>query len=244
MVQVAIDDSNRGQENDPAFILAGWMAPVNNWALFTEQWDKELKKEPSISLLKSNEALNFRNNFGGYSDRERDDRLLGFVKIINDATFASIRLALVKNDFDRILKASKGSLKKMYALPTAALVTRTLYFAVRRKMRQTFEFIFDAEIMTPNQLKDMEKEAKDGLPPKTARMVKGFRHDTDHNFYPLQAADLFAGYVREDLIARAAGREFKSPVWTALNKKPCVEVDLSEDNLTDLRRRMEEKLKG
>jgi len=73
-------------------------------------------------------------------------------------------------------------------------------------------------------------------------MLKRFRHDTDDNFFPLQAADLFAGYVREDLIAKAEGREFKSPVWTALNKKPCVEVDLSEENLKDLRRRIESKM--
>ena len=129
----------------------------------------------------------------------------------------------------------------MYALPTAALVTRTLYFALERKMQQTFEFIFDAEIMTPQQLADMEKEARDGLPQKAARMIKRFRHDTDDNFFPIQAADSFAGYVREDLIAKSEGREFKYPVWAALNKKPCIEVDLSEDNLRDMRRRIERK---
>jgi hypothetical protein len=241
VVQVVVDDSNRGQEDAPAFILAGWLAPVNNWARFTVAWDEELKNEPSISLLKSNEALNLRGNFGGFADTERDNRLLEFVEIINQTAFASVRLALVKSEFDRILKA-RGSLKKMYALPTAALVTRTLYFALERGMRQTFEFIFDAEIMTPQQLEDMEKEAKEALPLKAARMIKRFRHDTDDNFFPLQAADLFAGYVREDLIAKAEGREFTSPVWTALNKKPCIEVDLSEESLNDLRRRIERKL--
>ncbi|MGD0672117.1 MAG: DUF3800 domain-containing protein [Candidatus Binatus sp.] len=239
MVQVVIDDSNRGQEDAPAFILAGWMAPVNNWARFREAWDTELKKEPSISLLKSNEALNFRNNFGGYTETERDDRLLGFVNVINQTAFASVRLALVKSEFHRILKASKGSLQKMYALPTAAIVTRTLYFAFERKMRQTVEFIFDTGIMTPNQLAQMEREAREGLPSKAARKLKRFRHDTDDKFYPLQAADLFVGYVREDLIAKAEGHEFQSRVWTALNKKPCVEVDLSKESLEDLRRRME-----
>jgi hypothetical protein len=35
-VQVAIDDSNKGQENSPSFILAGFMATVPRWGDFAD----------------------------------------------------------------------------------------------------------------------------------------------------------------------------------------------------------------
>jgi len=234
MVQVVVDDSNRGQEDAPAFILAGWMATVNNWATFTERWQAELDSEPAIHRIKASEAINLKKNFAGYSDRERDERLLKFVTLINDCAFASVRLSLKKRDFDALLKA-RGALAKMYATPTASIVSRVIHFAVDRGMRQTFEFIFDEGIMTAKQLEDMYRGALADLPAKAARMVKKFRHDTDDNFYPLQAADLFAGYVREDLIAKAEDREFESPVWTALQKKPCLVADLDARRLTYMR---------
>jgi hypothetical protein len=154
-VQVAVDDSNRGQENQPAFILAGFMATVPHWTTFADDWQDELKREPSISLLKASEAINLTKNFAGWSEEERDTRLLSFVKIIRKHAFASIRNTLVKEQFDRTFVGFTGGLKKMYAQATIALITRTMVFAEKRKMRQPFEFIFDEGIMSPNQLRDM-----------------------------------------------------------------------------------------
>src|ERR1035437_4153263 len=79
-VQVAVDDSNRGQENAPAFILAGFMATVPRWTEFADDWQDELDLEPSISLLKSTEAINLKKNFAGWTEKERDERLLSFVE--------------------------------------------------------------------------------------------------------------------------------------------------------------------
>src|SRR5216683_7074923 len=62
-VQVVIDDSNKGQENKPPFILAGFLATVANWEKFADAWQEELDREPNITLLKSSEALNLKKNF-------------------------------------------------------------------------------------------------------------------------------------------------------------------------------------
>jgi len=242
VIQVAIDDSNRGQEDMPAFILAGFMGRVENWFCFADAWQKQLDADPPISLLKAKEAINLDHNFKDWTPRERDERLLAFVKIIKKYSFASVRLAIRKADFNIILKQSSGALKKMYALPTAALVSRVVEFAIDRKMRQTFEFIFDKEIMSPNQLQNMYRGAVKDLPVKAARVIKGFRHDTDDNFYPLQAADLFAGYVREELVEISEGREFNSPVLDALLKIHCVDIPLSDETLMNIRKRLINRL--
>jgi hypothetical protein len=130
----------------------------------------------------------------------------------------------------------------MYALSTSALVTRTIGFALRRGMRQTFEFIFDDNIMSPNQLRDMYREAIRDLPSKAARMIKSFRHDKDDNFYPIRAADLFASYVRDELLASSEGRKFYSPIYDELMKIPRIDVPLDAGTLLEIRRRIEQKL--
>jgi uncharacterized protein DUF3800 len=238
-VQVVIDDSNRGQEDAPAFILAGFMATVPNWTAFSDVWRDELDREPSIALLKASEAINLRKNFAGWTEKERDARLLAFVEIIRQHAFASIRTTLVKRDFNRIFKGFSGALKKLYPQATIALITRTMHFAEARRMRQPFEFIFDEGIMSPNQLSDMHKDALKHMPQR-ARYIKKFRHDTDDNFYPLQAADLFAGYFREQLVTEAEGRTYESPVLGALMKIHCIDAPITEHQMRYIARGVRE----
>ena len=138
-----------------------------------------------------------RRTFAGWSEQERDQRLISFVKIIRKHAFASVRTALVKEKFDRTFAGFSGALRKLYAQATISVITRTMIFAERRHMRQPFEFIFDEGIMSPNQLRDMHRDAINYLPPKVSLYISKFRHDTDDHFYPLQAADLFAEYYRE-----------------------------------------------
>jgi hypothetical protein len=239
-VQVAIDDSNRGQEDAPAFILAGFMATVPHWEAFADEWQDELNREPSISLLKAKEAINLRKNFAGWTDEERDARLLAFVEIIRKHTFESIRTTLVKRDFDRILKSSKGVFRNLYPEATIALITRVMHFAEKRRMRQPFEFIFDTNILSPNQLQNIHREALEYMTPYQARYISKFRHDTDDHFYPLQAADLFAGYFREELVAKAEDRAFESPVLAAMMEIPCIGAPVTERRLNYIARRVRE----
>jgi hypothetical protein len=70
-------------------------------------------------------------------------------------------------------------------------------------------------LMSPNQLHNKRKEAIRPLKHQT-RFIKKFRHDTDDNFYPLQAAELFAGYYRQKLAAESEGRVSQSRVLDAL----------------------------
>jgi len=239
-IQVAIDDSNRGQEDQPAFILAGFLATAPNWMHFSDDWQDELDREPSISLLKASEAINLKKNFAGWTEQERDARLLSFVAIIRQYTFASVHTSLAKRSFERVFSGYTGALKKMYAEATVALITRVMHFAKKNKMRQSFEYIFDEGIMSPNQLRDMHREATERLK-GYARLIKKFRHDTDDNFYPLQAADLFAGYYRERLVAESEGRIFQSFVLDALMTIPHIDGTISDHQLEYVKRGIDER---
>jgi hypothetical protein len=234
-VQVAIDDSNRGQENAPAFILAGFMATVPRWTNFADAWQDELNREPSIvGPLKASEAINLRKNFAGWSEEERDARLVAFAKLIREHAFASVRTTLVKREFDRVFRGFGGGFKNLYPQATIALISRTMVFAEKRKMRQPFEFVFDEGILSPNRLRDMRVDTLKYLPHQ-ARYISKFSHDNDDRFYPLQAADLFAGYYRQHLVAEAEGRTFESPVLTELMKIHCLDAPVTEGHLEYIR---------
>ncbi len=239
-VQVVIDDSNKGQENKPAFILAGFLATVANWENFADAWQEELDREPNITLLKSSEALNLKKNFRGWREAERDRRLLAFVRIIRQHVFARVHTSIVKRDFDRIFAGFTGALEKVYPEAVISLVTRTMHFAEKRKMRQPFEYVFDTGILSPNQLRDLHREAIQRMPQK-AHWIKRFRHNTDDDFYPLQAADLFAGYYRAKLVAEADGKVvFRSPVLDALLAIPGIDATTTENQMEFIKRGIRE----
>lgn len=56
LLQVVIDDSGRGQERDPAFVLAGYIARVRNWCEFADRWQAILAEPPKLGYLKGYEA--------------------------------------------------------------------------------------------------------------------------------------------------------------------------------------------
>jgi hypothetical protein len=81
----------------------------------------------------------------------------------------------------------------------------------------------------------MHREAIERMPQK-ARLIKAFRHDTDDNFYPLQAADLLAGYCRAKLVAEAAGEEFQSPALDPLLAIPGIDATITEAQMNYIKR--------
>jgi hypothetical protein len=60
-LQAFIDDSGRGQ--DPAFVLAGWIASPEQWAEFSDEWIRILHQSPGIEYFKMQEAWRLKRQF-------------------------------------------------------------------------------------------------------------------------------------------------------------------------------------
>jgi hypothetical protein len=54
MFQAFIDDSKTDRK---LFVLAGYIAPAETWALFSDDWDTELKSEPPLEEFKMSQML-------------------------------------------------------------------------------------------------------------------------------------------------------------------------------------------
>src|ERR1700730_4068983 len=83
VLQFCIDDS--GTDQPPVFVLAGYLARVNNWPYFSDDWDKALRKAPAIDYLKASEAFHRtdpKSQFYGWTLDATINKLKTFLPII------------------------------------------------------------------------------------------------------------------------------------------------------------------
>jgi uncharacterized protein DUF3800 len=199
VLQVFIDESGRGQEEEPAFILAGYFARVRSWEAFADKWQEVLSEAPSIKYLKASEAYSLSRQFKGWSREQRDARLLKFASLIRKSVAGSVTLAVNGIEFNRILKASKGALKNVYPLAVAATVAVVLRSALTSRTRERLEFIFDEGMLNAKLFEVAFDDMMISLPRKATDLIgRRPRMENDKLFVPLQAADLLAWHVRND----------------------------------------------
>ncbi len=247
LLQVVIDDSGRGQERDPAFVLAGYISRVRNWCEFADKWQATLAESPSLEYLKGYEAYWLCDQFKGWTPTDRDKKVIKLVSLIRKYAPLSVTLAINGRAFDAILKASKGSLRNLYPLAVAAITSNVLAHSTHNRTFEKLDFVFDEGILSRE--KDFDRafeEMMTSLPKKATTLIGKRPHmEDDLEFLPLQAADLLASYVRFKLAAEARGERFESVVWEALcNVGPNLNAPLTTESLLDLRRRIEEKLRA
>ena len=72
MLQVWIDDS--GTDQEPAFVLAGYVGRVGPLESFADDWQRLLKERPVLDYVKGEEAHHRRNQFQGWPIEQRDAR--------------------------------------------------------------------------------------------------------------------------------------------------------------------------
>lgn len=89
MLQVVID-SGRGQERDPAFVLAGYISRVRNWCEFADRWQATLAEKPSLQYLKGYEAYWLCDQFRDWTPIDRDKKVLKLISLIHKYTPLSV----------------------------------------------------------------------------------------------------------------------------------------------------------
>jgi hypothetical protein len=95
--QAWFDDSGKGKDQSPVYILGGYSAPIEVWKNFAEEWQEELNQKPRLKWLHAIEAYNLSGQFGfdkktktlsewarvhgRGNEQARDERLVKFAKI-------------------------------------------------------------------------------------------------------------------------------------------------------------------
>jgi hypothetical protein len=202
-LQAYLDDS-RSENGNGTFVLAGYIARADRWAAFAKEWEELLPFVP----LDSKNQRNFKMSLMAMND-ERMERVPPFFKVIEKHVLASISVRINVKD----LQAAKrrivfpdcdidfGYVDNPYLFTIRALYDQ---FHIHKSQWSNFiptdesvDFIFDDDSDKATVLSEWARyidnrsnEVKDlyGAAP---------RFENDEVVLPLQAADLWAWWVRK-----------------------------------------------
>jgi hypothetical protein len=208
-----VDESSSGQKDKAVFLMGGWVADVDAWERFTEDWDKELSKPPAIEYFKHCEAKRQEGQFEGVSATDADRKILNLASVIerhlkpNNHHYGI--LTGLKPEVLRILlkgaPATKKQVRSVLKMTTpydfcfhsiAGLILAHQCFTLGSD--QPVDFIFDSN----SQFDDCNKiyrEFKTRMRQEMAAIAGTMVEGDDEELAPLQAADLLVGEAGENI---------------------------------------------
>ena len=222
MQQMWFDDSGKG--GGTAFVLAGYLANVEEWCEFADRWKALLKNtdgnRKTLRYVKGYEAFGLRKEFLHYTDKERDDRLLKFVGIVEECSGKGLAIAIPHETFARILTTPyPRRFKNPYMYAYAVSFAIMLNYASNNPAQEKIELIFDRDVVHRKQAIAAYKEMYRIYPPEVMQLLgreePRFEDDIDYN--ALQASDLLAFCVRARYETSSHYQQVReSPVFKSL----------------------------
>jgi hypothetical protein len=217
MLQAFIDDSG-WDGNSPVFILAGFVAKEKQWEEFSEAWQivLDLEEPRKLEYLKMRESYlldNHNSQFYGWTEKQRDDRLEKFVRVINRHVEHAIISGVPIEPYRTLFrgKFNPEALDRPYFLSFFSIMTYLLKVA-KEVHDDRIDFIFDTLGGESKALLVREYERFKSLGPaelqKLAPEIPKFEREQD--FKPLQAADMIAWLARRHFFDMARGRDAAS----------------------------------
>ncbi|MGA2409120.1 MAG: DUF3800 domain-containing protein [Candidatus Binataceae bacterium] len=222
MLQVFVDDSGRGEnEDNPVFVLAGYAGSARNWESVADELKQIMSKRPKLTYLKGKEAAALNGHFAGWTAEQRDSRLAEMISVLRKHRMIAISIGVAYSDFNRILRRPKGIMTQPYPLVFSHVVVWMLDSAMKKRSRERIELVFDQGIIgRERNISAAYAGIMERLPKKmTDLLVSRPRFEDDKCFLPLQTADLLAWHSRRDYYEQLTSngtRRLESNVWDAL----------------------------
>lgn len=217
MLKAYLDDSQMGQP--PVSVLGGWLHDSKQWALFSDEWKRALDMRPRLDYFKYSEARSLTGQFGGWSEPSRNERVRLLMRTIRDYKPIGIASGTPHDLYQAVFgKNPDKIIRHPYFFSFFGVVAGVSEELARRGHVEQVDFIFDTQ---PGQM-DVVMESWHTLvksAPPDVRPILGdypiFRNDK--TTMPLQAADLCAGYQREQLTDELLKQESLPNLWGDLD---------------------------
>jgi hypothetical protein len=215
MLQAHIDNSGWDGKS-PVFVMAGYVAPEAHWESFADDWQMvlDLEKPRPLRVLKMNQAYRLGypdSQFFGWTENERDDRLIEFVKVINKHAMHGIVSVIPIEPYVKLFKGKfkPDALDRPYFLSFFGVLAELLKLTRDLKLDDRIDFFFDIEGGESKSLIDDQFDLCMSMAPDDIKNLVGgppnFRKDED--LRPLQAADMYAWLVRKFYVDQFSGRD-------------------------------------
>jgi hypothetical protein len=211
MLRAFFDDSKM---DGPYAALAGWVEQPDRWARFSNDWDDVLRMSPRIAYFKWKEARGLSDEFLGISPERRDEKINLLAGVIGEyaplGVVSVVSLKLHRQIFgenpDRILR-------NPYFLSFHSVVTQLVMYPPIQRLGEKIDFIFDTQ---PGQMEaaiGSWERLKQVAPPQVKSLIGSANFGDDTDVKPLQAADLSAGWIREQAEAYFSGAPIPEAPW-------------------------------
>jgi hypothetical protein len=197
------------------YVLAGFIASVEQWKTVSTKWAQVLDKEPSLSYFKMSEAMAMDGQFRrGWTVPLRDQRIMELVDVITELDPPRIECFLNRSVFNAFVKGilSGGSFNDPYFLLFYHLILSIAANAKALAWNRDCDFIFDEQGKLGDQAVERWNWVKENIDHINAAVISPylgsppvFRNDV--TFRPLQAADMLAWLVRDCLTSGAPNME-------------------------------------
>jgi hypothetical protein len=246
-----IDDSG-SEPQQPIFVLAGFLASVESWSAFSNEWAAALAAPPKLDYFKMSEANSLDGQFSrnrGWHETLRDNRVVTLTRIIRK--WAKLRVsASIRHDvFAKYLSSVPAIERNLatdnpYIMLFFQLISVAVLFADKFGVREPCDFIFDRQVgfseEIPLHWPNYELAYKSSLRPDLVKLLGSppiFRDDIQ--FLPLQAADLYAWQLRNHYEAnqRIKNQTIRIPpnnILRILDPIPAFERKLEEPEIARL----------
>lgn len=216
LLMLAHIDASGTMEDSPFYVMAGYLAPVASWEAFTREWQAGLD-EPNpkpLAYFKMKEAFRLQDQFRGWSEEERNDRLKLLCKVINRHATAMVIFIVSTDAWKRhfVGELDNRYHDRPYYFAFHGVMSSLARYLESKGIDEKVHFVFDDEggeptAMIANGYDDYVANAPDQF-----RKYLGSRprFEKDHEILPLQAADMAAWHVRR-VFAEGNGIDVSQP---------------------------------
>lgn len=196
MLQAYFDES----ENQDVFVVSGYVATVEQWAAFTEQWKEALArlnggKPFKMSTLNQEKPRDIR-------DKKIDE----YADIINENTMFGVTVAVYPKLLNEILKGYvDDNLCEPYYFAYWIAISILLKHKRYLLNGESVEFIFDAGRRESLIDRNLDSFFEAGPQESRDQLTGRPRFATDDDELPLQAADMRAWWARRRIDEKVHG---------------------------------------
>ncbi len=244
ILQAYIDDSAKGEPH--LFVLAGYVAPAESWAALADEWRALLSQETGY-LKRKRFKMNERHTFD--EDKARNPLYYRLIeKHVLAAISFTIKTSLLRQIVDETFPEEyidKQAVKNPYHYAFTSIIATVARFQHQIGLHSPIDFVFDEAMHEKASCINGWERFKLAAAPDTRELMgrtPGF--EDDEEVLPLQAADLYAWWVRR---WQRNGEVIYAPLddcqfdWLKAKEIPTFHIAPTEADIRERYRQMRER---
>lgn len=145
MLRAYIDDSGSNGQS-PFYVLAGFVATVPAWELFSNEWQAVLEMPPALEYVKASEAHRLRDQFFRTTPEDRGKRLDLLGEITRKHVIAGAGVAIRQEAYNRIIRGNiNRRFDNPYFICFVGIIDLLMQYTSDLGFKDTLDFVFDEQ---------------------------------------------------------------------------------------------------